>query len=75
MYLRWGGLSFSTLTHPYRMRTLTPLFLLLSATAQAQDALIDIDIDKNEWYENPILWVGVGLFFVLLIVLTRRKAV
>ena len=50
------------------------LSLLAIATAAAQDALIDIDIDKTEWYENPILWIGVGAFFILLIVLTRRKA-
>ena len=48
--------------------------LLLSSVAGAQDALIDIDIDKTEWYENPILWVGVAAFFILLIVLTRRKS-
>lgn len=54
---------------------LTLLFATLTTTlATAQDALIDIDIDKTEWYENPILWVGVGAFFILLIVLTRRKA-
>ena len=57
------------------MRTLTSTFLLLLAatSVRAQDALIDIDIDKTEWYENPLLWVGVGLFFVLLIVFTRRS--
>lgn len=57
------------------MRTLTATFLLLLAatSVRAQDALIDIDIDKTEWYENPLLWVGVGLFFVLLIVFTRRS--
>ena len=49
--------------------------VLLSTLARAQgDALIDIDIDKTEWYENPILWVGVAAFFIILIVMTRRKA-
>lgn len=48
---------------------------LVTALASAQDdALIDIDIDKTEWYENPILWVVVAAFFIILIVVTRRKS-
>lgn len=47
---------------------------LVSLIGRAQDdALIDIDIDKTEWYENPILWVVVAAFFIILIVVTRRK--
>ncbi|CAH1002111.1 hypothetical protein LEM8419_03028 [Neolewinella maritima] len=59
-----------------QVRFLTALAALLFTTAAAAqgDALIDIDIDKTEWYENPILWVVVAGFFILLIVLTRRKA-
>ncbi|MBB4077543.1 hypothetical protein GGR28_000144 [Lewinella aquimaris] len=59
-----------------RAFTLTAIMAtLLSTVAQAQgDALIDIDIDKTEWYENPILWVAVAGFFIILIVVTRRKA-
>lgn len=54
---------------------LTCLFTIAAAgLIHAQDPLIDIDIDKSEWYENPILWVGIAAFFILLIVLTRRKA-
>ena len=48
-------------------------FLIAVASAQ-DDALIDIDIDKTEWYENPILWIGVAAFFIILIVVTRRKS-
>ncbi len=51
------------------------LATVLSSLAQAQNKpLIDINIDKTEWYENPILWVGVAAFFIILIVVTRRKA-
>ena len=58
-----------------RSFSLTALAVVaLSYTALAQDALIDIDIDKTEWYENPILWVGVAAFFIILIVVTRRKS-
>ncbi|WP_157976177.1 hypothetical protein [Lewinella sp. IMCC34191] len=47
---------------------------LYAAVSHAQDdALIDIDIDKTEWYENPLLWVAVAAFFIILIVMTRRK--
>lgn len=55
--------------------TLTAFALIfVTALASAQDdALIDIDIDKTEWYENPILWVAVAAFFIILIVVTRRK--
>ena len=59
-----------------RAFSLTTLAVLLFSTlASAQgDALIDIDIDKTEWYENPILWIGVAAFFIILIVVTRRKS-
>lgn len=51
----------------------TLLVALFSATASAQ--LIDIDIDKTEWYENPIIWVGAFVILILVLVLTRtRKA-
>lgn len=53
----------------------TGLILSLIATLPlvAQDALIDIDIDKTEWYENPYLWLGIGAFITILFVVTRRK--
>lgn len=59
-----------------RAFSLTALAVTLFSTpASAQDdALIDIDIDKTEWYENPILWIGVAAFFIILIVVTRRKS-
>ncbi len=63
---------------PANMRTfsLTAVIVtLLSSFAQAQDnPLIDIDIDRTEWYENPLLWVGVAAFFIILIIVTRRKS-
>ncbi|NJB85705.1 hypothetical protein GGR26_001450 [Lewinella marina] len=58
------------------MRTLSLSTLLLLATSwlgSQDNPLIDIDIDKTEWYENPLLWVGVAAFFIILIVVTRRK--
>ncbi|MGB3802318.1 MAG: hypothetical protein WA952_21030 [Lewinella sp.] len=54
---------------------LTLIACLYAVVSHAQDdALIDIDIDKTEWYENPLLWVGVAAFFIILIVVTRRKS-
>lgn len=53
---------------------LTIAFVLAALGANAQEnPLIDIDIDKTEWYESPILWVAVLVFFAVLIVATRRK--
>ncbi len=57
----------------FSLTTLAVVVLSFAANAQ-KDALIDIDIDKTEWYENPILWIGVAAFFIILIVVTRKKA-
>ncbi|THH41152.1 hypothetical protein [Neolewinella litorea] len=57
-----------------RHLTLTAALMMATTLLTAQDnPLIDIDIDKTEWYENPVLWVGVAAFFIILIVVTRRK--
>ena len=57
----------------YRLLIFTYLLVAQVSALVAQDALIDIDIDRTEWYENPYLWAGVAAFFVILIVVTRRK--
>ena len=47
--------------------------LMTQLTAFAQ---IDVDIDlggKQEWYENPYVWVGVGVFLLVLVLLLRKK--
>ena len=52
-------------------------FVLVQVTTFAQDGEIldvDIDLDTNEWYENPIIWVGVALLLVVLVLLSRRSA-
>lgn len=58
---------------PYAKYTSVILVLLFSTLLRAQDALIDIDIDKTEWYENPYLWLGIAAFIIILLVVTRRK--
>lgn len=48
------------------------LLIALSSTAQDGELLdIDIDVNKNEWYENPYVWVGVGVFILLAILFSR----
>jgi hypothetical protein len=59
-------------------KTVASLFavLLLSFSAFAQDGkLLDIDIDlgKPKWYEQPIVWVGVALFLLILVLLNRKS--
>ncbi|MEM7574243.1 MAG: hypothetical protein AAF433_15160 [Bacteroidota bacterium] len=55
-------------------RKFTALILAaFSLTLAAQDALIDIDIDSQEWYENPYLWLGVAAFVVIVLLITRKK--
>jgi len=46
------------------------LFLQVSAFAQID---VDIDLGKDEWYENPMIWVGVAVFLLVLVLLGRRK--
>ena len=58
---------------PYAKYTGLILSLIASLPLVAQDALIDIDIDKTEWYENPYLWLGVAAFVIILLAVTRRK--
>ncbi len=51
--------------------------VLTQLTAFAQDGKIldvDIDLDGPEWYENPLVWVGVGVFLLVLVLLSRKKA-
>ena len=57
----------------YRLIIFVCLFFAQTTALLAQDALINIDIDRTEWYENPYLWAGVLAFIVILIVVTRRK--
>lgn len=50
--------------------------LLLKFQSFAQDGeLLDIDIDvnKDEWYEDPYLWLGVAAVIVLAILATRYR--
>lgn len=49
-------------------------FIIFNVTALAQDGKlldIDIDINKKEWYENPYVWVGLGIFIILLVAVSR----
>ncbi len=32
---------------------------------------IDIDLGKQEWYEDPKVWIGVAIFLVILVVIAR----
>lgn len=51
-------------------------FLMLAFYSIAEDdSLLDIDIDinKDEWYENPYLWVGVAAFLILLAFISRKS--
>ncbi len=48
---------------------------LLSLQTFAQGELIDIDINagKQEWYENPWVYVGVAAFILILVLIAKRK--
>ena len=61
-----------------KLASFTALTLLTSVVTYAQDVDIDISsdgisIDTEQWYENPIVWVGGIVLLVLLIVLISRS--
>lgn len=53
--------------------------ILISFSTVAQDVDIDlsledgISIDTQQWYENPVVWVGVVLIMGFILIITRRK--
>lgn len=53
---------------------------LLSFRAFAQDLDVDLSLEDGlsistqQWYENPIVWVGAVLLVILFAVLVRRRA-
>lgn len=55
----------------YTFAALAAVLLPLTAAAQID---IDVDLGKDEWYENPYLWGGVVLLLIIVLVLTRRTA-
>ena len=48
----------------------TTLCLLAVATACAQID-IDVDLGKDKWYENPLVWVGGAVFLIILAFIAR----
>lgn len=53
---------------------LASLLLVLTANVSAFAQLdVDIDLDKNEWYENPIVWVAGALFLLILALIARGR--
>ena len=55
----------------------TSLFctLMIAIYSFAQDGeLLDIDISINEpeWYEKPLVWVGVAVFLLILVLILRK---
>ncbi len=48
------------------------VILFTSVVAKAQID-VDIDLGKQEWYEDPKVWVGVAVFLVLLVLLARKR--
>lgn len=71
----------TTLNHTHMLRftfaTLAVSLLSLSAAAQGLDIDISSDgisINKEEWYENPLIWIGAVLVLILVVVLSRRTA-
>lgn len=48
------------------------IILFTSVVAKAQID-VDIDLGKQEWYEDPKVWVGVAVFLVLLVLLARKR--
>ena len=51
----------------------TLLAIMALATTAFAQLDIDVDINKNEWYENPIVWVGVAVFLLVLALIARGK--
>lgn len=52
------------------------LSLFASMLAVAQDAKVDINVNKggSTWYTNPIVWVvGAAIFILLLVALMRGR--
>ncbi|REG92018.1 hypothetical protein [Algoriphagus antarcticus] len=51
------------------------LTMFFSAAAFAQDGGLDIDVNigKEEWYQQPWAWIVGGAIFVLILVALLRK--
>ena len=47
------------------------VLLLTSVVSQAQID-VDIDLGKQEWYEDPKVWAGVAVFMLLLVLIARK---
>ena len=45
---------------------------VLCTTTLSAQLDVDVDINKGEWYENPVYWV-VGLLVLILVVLLARR--
>lgn len=48
------------------------VLLFLNTVAKAQID-IDIDLNDNEWYEDPKVWIGVAIFLVILAFIARGR--
>ncbi|MDB5197016.1 MAG: hypothetical protein JWP88_1387 [Flaviaesturariibacter sp.] len=57
---------------------LSVLAAFFSLMAMAQDAKIDVNVNKgggSNWYSNPIVWIiGAAVFILLLVALTRGRS-
>ncbi|MFK7776087.1 MAG: hypothetical protein AB8F94_28455 [Saprospiraceae bacterium] len=48
--------------------------LFLSIASFAQDLDIDVDLNKDdEWYKNPMYLIGIGVFIILLVIVSKNR--
>ncbi len=50
---------------------LMAFMLLFINTISYAQIDIDIDLGKQEWYEDPKVWIGVAVFLVILVIIAR----
>lgn len=62
------------ITGTYRQLTAFILFGLFSLVCFAQDKGIDVDVNvkKDNWYQQPWVWIIGGAVFILLLVALLR---
>ena len=58
----------------FASRAIALIVVLFSAAAPAFAQLdIDVDLGKEQWYENPLVWVGAAVFLLILAFIVRGR--
>lgn len=61
------------INYSFFAKCLATLILLFTTTLAKAQLDIDIDLNDNEWYEDPKVWIGVAVFLLILAFIARGK--